>query len=214
MFARLGVDVEPDGAFDQQHLDTVGIRVGFEVEPGSQNADADFARLDDEGLAGIFRHVGEQFALDEDAALFARESRRIGDAAAGVQVQLRAVGECQGGSFTVRNLLLEPFHLRLAVGVEKPDGAQERNDEHSGDTLAPGDDTRTARGCGLLSSGDPEPVGDVSESRTGRCVVVNVQAVEKLGQLCLRIRVIPVFGEPHLDFELLLRGEFIVEIFV
>ena len=214
MFARRSVDVEPDGAFAQQHLDTVGIRVGLEVEAGSQNADADFARLDDEGFAGIFRHVGEYLAFDENPALLARESRRIGDAAAGVQVQLRAVGKCQGGHFAVRNLLFEPFRLRLAVGVEQPDGAQERNDEYGGDPLAPGDDTCTARGCGRLPSGDPEPVGDAPESRTGRCVVVDVQAVEKFGQLCFRIRAVPVLGEPHLDFELLLRGEFIVEIFV
>ena len=212
--AGFGVDVESDGAFDQQDFDTVGIRVGFEVEPGSQDADSDLARLDDERFAGIFRYVGEYFALDEDTALLAREDRRIGDAAAGIQVQLRAVGKRQGGDFAIGNLLFEPFHLRLAVGIEQSDGAQQRNDEHGGDTLAPCDDTRTARGCGRLSSGDPEPVGDTSESRTGRRVVVDVQAVEKLGQLCLRIRVVTVFGEPHLDFELLLRGEFIVEIFV
>lgn len=71
LFARRGVDVEPDGAFDQQYLDTVGIRVGLEVETGSQNADADFARLDDEGFTGIFRHVGEYLAFDENPALLA-----------------------------------------------------------------------------------------------------------------------------------------------
>ena len=129
-------------------------------------------------------------------------------------MQERAVGKRQFGGFAAGNLLFEPFDSGLAVGVEQPDGAQQRNDEHRGDALAPCDDACAVRCCGLLPSGDPQPVGDTSESRTGCRIVIDVQAVEKFGQLCLRVRVFAVLCEPHLHFELLLCGEFVVEIFV
>ena len=45
-------------------------------------------------------------------------------------------------------------------------------------------------------------------------VVVDVQLVEKLFQLCFGIRIVSVLGEPHLHFELFLCGEFVFEIFV
>ena len=199
---------------DQQQLDAVGVRIGLEVEFGAQNANADVARTNDEGFVGIFRHIGEYLAIDEDATLLAGKGRRIGNAAAGVEVQVRAVGKGQRGDFSVGYLLLEPLYFRLTGGVEQADCAQERNDEDCSDSLAPCGDTRAAGSRVSCFCGNAEPAGDLLEGGFGCRFVVDVQLVEKLFQLCFGIRIVSVLGEPHLHFELFLCGEFVFEIFV